>query len=133
MAGHAWDRVPIDAQSLDAPLSQAAIFLVVAEGDGEEALAKVLDMLGGLDDLVKTVSFRDLSARFSCIAALGSELWDRLGAPTKPCELKPSSRSKELRIGLRRRRATSFYTSAPSGRTSASSPSVSCSRRLAMR
>ena len=24
-----WDRVPIDAQSIDAPLSRAAIFLVV--------------------------------------------------------------------------------------------------------
>ena len=89
MAGNAWDRVPIDAQSIDAPLSQAAIFLVVAVGDGEEALAKVRDMLGGLDDLVKTVGFRDLSARLSCIAALGSDLWDRLGGPTKPCELKP--------------------------------------------
>jgi putative iron-dependent peroxidase len=89
MTGHAWDRVPIDAQSVDAPLSQAAIFLVVAVNDGEEPLAKVRDMLGGLDDLVKTVGFRDLSARLSCIAGLGSDLWDRLGALTKPRELKP--------------------------------------------
>lgn len=89
MAGHAWDRVPIDAQSVEAPLSQAAIFLVVGVGEGTDALAKVRDMLGGLDDLVKTVGFRDLSARLSCIAGIGSALWDRLGAPAKPRELKP--------------------------------------------
>jgi porphyrinogen peroxidase len=89
MAGHAWDRVPIDAQSIDAPLSQAAIFLVVVVGDGEDALAKVRNTLGGLDDLVKTVGFRDLSARLSCIAGLGSDFWDRLGEPTRPRELKP--------------------------------------------
>lgn len=89
MAGHNWDRVPIDAQSIEAPLSQAAIFLVVGVGEGEDALAKVREMVGGLDDLVKTVGFRDLSARLSCIAGIGSDLWDRLGEPAKPRELKP--------------------------------------------
>ena len=89
MAGHAWDRVPIDAQSIEAPLSQAAIFLVVGVREGTESLATVRDTLGGLDDLVKTVGFRDLSARLSCIAAIGSDLWDRLGASNKPRELKP--------------------------------------------
>lgn len=88
MAGHAWDRVPIDAQSIDAPLSQAAIFLVVTASDGEDALAKIRDILGGIDDLVKTVGIRDLSARLSCIAGIGSDLWGRLGAQTKPRELK---------------------------------------------
>lgn len=75
MAERAWDRVPIDAQSIDAPLSQSAIFLVATVSDGGDALAKVRDMLGGLDDLVKTVGFRDLSARLSCIAGIGSDLW----------------------------------------------------------
>jgi porphyrinogen peroxidase len=89
MAGKNWDRVPIDAQSIEAPLSQAAIFLVVGVGEGADALATVRDTLGGLDDLVKTVGFRDLSARLSCIAGIGSDLWDRLGAPAKPRELKP--------------------------------------------
>ncbi len=79
MTGQAWDRVPIDAQSIEAPLSQAAIFLVVGVSEGEDALGKVRDMLGGLDDLVKTVGFRDLSARLSCITGIGSDLWDPLG------------------------------------------------------
>ena len=57
-----WDRVPIDAQSIDAPLSRAAVFLVVTVASELTALTKVCLALDGLDDLVKTVGFRDLSA-----------------------------------------------------------------------
>ena len=78
LAGNSWDRVPIDAQSIDAPLSRAAVFLVVAVANGQPALAKACSVLGGLDDLVKTVGFRDLSGRLSCIAGIGRDLWDRL-------------------------------------------------------
>ena len=87
--GNSWERVPIDAQSVDAPLSQAAIFLVVSVADGQNALVKVCSVLGGLDDLVKTVGFRDLSGRLSCIAGIGSQLWDRLRPGNRPRELKP--------------------------------------------
>ena len=87
MSGNSWERVPIDAQSVDAPLSQAAIFLVLCVADGEAALAKACSVLGGLEDLVKTVGFRDLSARLSCIAGIGSDLWDRLHPAGKPREL----------------------------------------------
>jgi putative iron-dependent peroxidase len=89
MSGKNWDRVPIDAQSIDAPLSQAAIFLVVTVAPEQTALAKVCSVLGGLDDLVKTVGFRDLSGRLSCIAGIGSDLWGRLGSDRRPKELKP--------------------------------------------
>lgn len=89
MAGNSWERVPIDPQSVDAPLSQFAIFLVVNISEGQDALAKVRSVLGGLDDLIKTVGFRDLSARLSCIAGIGSVLWDRLQPASRPRELKP--------------------------------------------
>lgn len=89
MAGNSWDRVPIDAQSIDAPLSLAAVFLVVSVAGGAAALAKVCSVLGGLDDLVKTVGFRDLSGRLSCIAGIGCDLWDRLQSGKRPKELKP--------------------------------------------
>ncbi|MBS0528951.1 MAG: Dyp-type peroxidase [Proteobacteria bacterium] len=88
MSGKNWDRVPIDAQSIDAPLSSAAIFLVVTVADDRGALAKVFSVLDGLDDLVKTVGFRDLSGRLSCIAGIGSDLWDRVDKDTRPKELK---------------------------------------------
>lgn len=87
--GNSWERVPIDAQSIDAPLSQAAIFLVLTVAEDATALNTVCPVLGGLDDLVKTVGFRDLSARLSCIAGIGSALWDRIHPGAKPGELKP--------------------------------------------
>jgi putative iron-dependent peroxidase len=89
MTGKSWDRLPIDAQSIDAPLSRAAVFLVVTVPDDRAALGIVSSALGALDDLVKTVGFRDLSGRLSCIGGIGSDLWDRLGADKRPQELKP--------------------------------------------
>ena len=77
------------AQSIDAPLSLAAIFLVVTAASEQAALMKVLSVLDGLDDLVKTVGFRDLSGRLSCIAGIGSGLWDRLHLDRRPRELRP--------------------------------------------
>lgn len=88
MSGKNWDRVPIDAQSVDAPLSLSAVFLVVTVAGEQSALAKVAAVLGGLDDLVKTVGFRDLSGHLSCIAGIGRELWDRLSPDRRPLELR---------------------------------------------
>lgn len=88
MTGKNWDRVPIDAQSIDAPLSRAAIFLVVTLGNEPAGLAKVCSALDGLDDLVKTVGFRDLSARLSCIVGISRSLWDRLHLEKRPQELE---------------------------------------------
>lgn len=84
-----WDRVPIDAQSIDAPLSRAAVFLVVTVANERRGLAKVCATLDGLDDIVKTVGFRDLPARLSCIVGIGRDLWDRLHLDRRPLELKP--------------------------------------------
>ena len=89
MSGKNWNRVPIDAQSIDAPLSRAAVFLVVTVASEQSALAKVCSVLDGLDDLVKTVGFRDLSARLSCIVEIGRDLWDRLHLDHRPQELRP--------------------------------------------
>jgi porphyrinogen peroxidase len=89
MAEKNWDRVPIDAQSIDAPLSRAAVFLVVTVASERKALAQVCSALDGLDDLVKTVGFRDLAARLSCIVGIGRDLWDRLHLNSRPQELRP--------------------------------------------
>ena len=63
----AWERVPIDAQSVEAPLSRSAVFLVLAAREGDEALAGIRDVLGSVADLVKNVGFRDLGGRLSCV------------------------------------------------------------------
>lgn len=89
MSGKNRDRVPIDAQSVGAPLSRAAVFLVVTVAREPAALANAASVLGGLDDLVKTVGFRDPSGRLSCIAGIGRDLWDRLHPDSRPKELKP--------------------------------------------
>jgi porphyrinogen peroxidase len=89
MSEKSWDRVPIEAQSIDAPLSRAAVFLVVTVASEQAALTKVCSALDGLDDLVKTVGFRDLSGRLSCIVGIGCDLWDRLHFDKRPQELRP--------------------------------------------
>jgi porphyrinogen peroxidase len=89
MTGKSWDRVPIEAQSIDAPLSRAAVFLVVTVARDDSALANAASVVGGLDDMVKTVGFRDLSGRLSCIAGIGREFWDRLHLDARPKELRP--------------------------------------------
>ena len=38
MVGSSWDRVPIDSQSIDAPLSRAAVFLTLTVAEGRESL-----------------------------------------------------------------------------------------------
>lgn len=88
MSDKNWDRVPIDAQSVDAPLSQAAIFLVVTVEESRNALRQACAALDGLDDLVKTVGFRDLSGRLSCIVGIGSDFWSRFQFDKRPKELK---------------------------------------------
>ncbi|MFD1711115.1 Dyp-type peroxidase [Ottowia sp. GY511] len=87
--GSSWDRVPIDAQSINAPLSRAAVFLVVTVNDTPAALAKACDALSSVGDLLKDVGFRDLTAHLSCVVGIGSDLWKRLGIAKRPAELKP--------------------------------------------
>lgn len=89
MAGQTWDRVPIDAQSVEAPLSRCAVFLIVEVAAGDAAIARVRAALDGLDDLIKTVGFRDLDGKLSCVAGIGAALWNRLDPGRLPAALKP--------------------------------------------
>jgi putative iron-dependent peroxidase len=92
MPDRAWERVPIEAQSVETPLSRSAVFLVMAVGAGDEELAGVRDALGAVGDLVKNVGFRDLDAHLSCIVGIGAALWDRLSPEHRPAELRPFPR-----------------------------------------
>ncbi|MFD5865228.1 Dyp-type peroxidase [Agromyces sp. NPDC127015] len=82
-------RVPFDAQQVDAPLSRSAVFLTVTIGPTPEQLKTALEVVAGIDDLVKSVGFRDLGANLSCIVGIGSGAWDRLGRSDRPAELHP--------------------------------------------
>jgi porphyrinogen peroxidase len=85
----AWERVPIDAQSVEAPLSRAAVFLVLTAAGGDADLARIREVLGAIGDLAKNVGFRDLGGRLSCVVGIGSALWDRLSPGRRPRDLHP--------------------------------------------
>jgi putative iron-dependent peroxidase len=83
------DRVPIEPQSIIAPLSRAAIFLVLSIGGTTDAVRKVRGVIADIGGLVRTVGFRDLQGRLSCNVAIGSAAWDRFGQPRRPAQLRP--------------------------------------------
>jgi putative iron-dependent peroxidase len=89
MRDGAWERVPIDAQSVDAPLSRSAVFLVMEAGAQDGDLDRVREVMGAVGDLVKNVGFRDLGGRLSCIVGIGRGLWDRLSPGRRPIDLRP--------------------------------------------
>jgi putative iron-dependent peroxidase len=82
---------PVQPQPILAPLTAAAIFLVVTIDDGGEAT--VHGTLPNLSGLVRAIGFRDPTKHLSVIASIGSDAWDRLfGGPPltkKPAELHP--------------------------------------------
>jgi putative iron-dependent peroxidase len=81
---------PIPApQPIAAPLTRAAIFLVVTINPGEPACAAVRSLCADLPGLLRSVAFRDLEGHLSCIVGFGFEAWDRLFGGTRPAELHP--------------------------------------------
>ena len=76
-------------QAVAAPLTPAAIFLVVTINPGAENSAAVLGLCGDMAGLVRSVGFRELDGRLSCIVGFGSSAWDRLFGAPRPAELHP--------------------------------------------
>jgi putative iron-dependent peroxidase len=83
------DRVPIEPQSVDAPLSRAAVFLVVTIAPGDAALTRARSVIADIGGLVRTVGFRDLNGHLSCNVGIGSDAWDQLGQQRRPAQLRP--------------------------------------------
>ncbi|KAI1772193.1 Dyp-type peroxidase [Hypoxylon cercidicola] len=82
-------RVPIEPQSVDAPLTRSATFLVVTVANTAQAVETVRSVLSDIDNLAKNVSIRDLSAAFACTVGIGSDAWDRVTRLPRPAELHP--------------------------------------------
>ncbi|GAA1918545.1 Dyp-type peroxidase [Microbacterium aoyamense] len=82
-------RVPIEPQSVDAPLTDSAIFLVLEVVDAPEAHAVVRSALASVSDVSKNVAFRDLRASLSCTVGIGSDVWDAVTGLPRPAELHP--------------------------------------------
>jgi len=68
-----------------APLTDAAIFLVVTvRPGGEDTVRELLEDLSGLQ---RTVGFRLPAAQLSCVTGIGRDLWDRLFTGPRPAGL----------------------------------------------
>ncbi|HEX3813571.1 MAG TPA: Dyp-type peroxidase [Mycobacteriales bacterium] len=78
---------PPQPQPILTELTSAAIFLVAAVDDGGEEAVRGL--LADLADLTRSVAFRALDGRLSCVVGIGSELFDRLFVGPRPAELHP--------------------------------------------
>src|SRR5580658_9548057 len=76
-------------QPVSAPLTRAAIFLVVTIGPGPDNRAAVRSFCADFAGLVRAVEFRDLEAGLSCVMGFGSDAWDRLFGDPRPAELHP--------------------------------------------
>ncbi|MBV8935890.1 MAG: Dyp-type peroxidase [Alphaproteobacteria bacterium] len=100
--GEAGASTPI-RQPIPAPLTRAAIFLVVIIKSGHDAIASVQSLCADLAALLRAVGFREPSENLSCIMGFGSEAWDRLFGEPRPAELHPF---REFRAGPRHAVAT---------------------------
>jgi porphyrinogen peroxidase len=77
------------SQPVSAPLTRAAIFLVVTINPGDENRAIVLSLCADFSGLLRAVGFREPEGLLSCIMGFGSDAWDRLFGEPRPAELHP--------------------------------------------
>jgi len=88
----------IVSQPVAAPLTRAAIFLVMTIDPGPDNRAAVRSFCTDLPALFRAVEFRNLEAGLTCVMGIGSDAWDRLFGQPRPAELHPF---REIRAGSR--------------------------------
>ncbi len=74
-------------QTVLAPLTPAAIFLVATIDEGGEQA--VHDALGDISGLVRAIGFRDPTKHLSVVTSIGSNAFDRLFTGPRPADLHP--------------------------------------------
>ena len=95
--------MPNVAQAVVAPLTRAAIFLIVTIKPGPDNRAVIRSFCGDLPGVLRAVEFRDIEAGLSCVMGFGSEAWDTLFGAPRPAHLHPF---REIRAGARQAVAT---------------------------
>jgi porphyrinogen peroxidase len=80
---------PAEPQAVVAPLTKAAIFLVMVVSPGERSAGTARSLCADLSGLVRAVGFRDLNGRLSCVTGIGATVWDRLTGLPRPAGLHP--------------------------------------------
>jgi len=87
-----------EPQMVAAPLTRAALFVVVTVNRTPAARSAVRALCGDIAALLRTVGTRDLDGRLSCVVGIGSEAWDFLFGTPRPADLHPF---REIRAGSR--------------------------------
>ncbi len=90
--------VPAVAQPVAAPLTRAAIFLILKMNPGPEHLESIRKFCGDLSAVIRAVEFRDLEGGLSCILGFGADAWGQLFGLPRPAELHSF---REIRAGAR--------------------------------
>lgn len=76
-------------QAIVAPLTRAAIFMVVCVRQDQDSYTALRSFCADLSGLIRAVEFRDIEAGLSCIASFGSDAWNKLFGSPRPAELHP--------------------------------------------
>jgi putative iron-dependent peroxidase len=85
-------------QPVLAPLTSAAIFLVVCIKPDRDSYAVVRSLCVDLPGIFRAVDFRRIEGGLSCVVGFGSDAWDKLFGRRRPAELHPF---REIRSGER--------------------------------
>ncbi|MGA3370307.1 MAG: Dyp-type peroxidase [Terracidiphilus sp.] len=85
-------------QNVVAPLTRAAIFLVVCIRQDPDAYALLRPFCADLSGLIRAVESREIEAGLTCVVGFGADAWDKLFGSPRPAELHPF---REIRSGGR--------------------------------
>jgi putative iron-dependent peroxidase len=88
----------VTPQPVIAPLTRAAIFLVLKIKPEPENLGAIHSFCGDLASVVRSVDFRDLEGGLTCVLGFGSNAWDQLFGAPRPAELHTF---REIHAGAR--------------------------------
>ena len=78
-----------EPQSIDAPLSAAAAFLVLVVKDDDASIATARSVAGSTGDLIKDLRIRANSGLFTCNVGISHRIWGPLTGQPAPSELAP--------------------------------------------
>ena len=92
------DSVRFEPQAVAAPLTRAAIFLVLKMDSGTDARDTIRAFCPDLSTIFRAVDFRNFEGGLSCVMGFGSDAWDELFGRPRPAELHPF---REIRAGER--------------------------------
>src|SRR6516162_10145039 len=92
------DGARIVPQPVAAPLTRAAIFLVLKLNVGPAPTDTVRSFCADLSAIFRAVEFRDIEAGLSCVMGFGSDAWEQLFGLPRPAEVHPF---REIRAGAR--------------------------------